>query len=213
MELQKKKIFILVEGVADIRIMKELIVHINNNIVKPEKDLHELTLENEKIKVVLKSVKNGWANIKNTETHKDINQKSEEGFTCLVILDADDNSKDINGGFEKRKLLLKKIREDHNLNFECFLLPNNESDGDLEHILMDSIPKDRKEIFTCITTFRDCLNSYLSDDQEKKRLNNKTILYNHYAKHFDREKNPSFDFNSEKFNALKEFLEKHIKID
>jgi hypothetical protein len=210
LEQLKKKIFILVEGVADIRIITELIVLMYRDIRKPPKESNELILDNDKIKVILKAIK-GWTYIKTLETQMDIKQKFEEGYTCLIILDADDSSKDTNGGFEKRKLLLESIKVDNELKFEFFLLPDNMNNGDLEDILMESIPEDKKKILECIKNYRDCWNNNLSENQNRGRIINKTVI-NHYE-NYCKKSNTLYNFNSEYFNPLKYFLDRHIKIE
>jgi hypothetical protein len=209
MDEQKKKVFILLEGVTDIRVITDLILCNHKSIERPKKDLKEITLENQSLKVVLKSM-GGWAFLTNEEILNDINQKNEEGYTCLVILDADDESKDLTGGTVKRKALLEKLKIEKKLDFESFLLPDNKTDGDLEDILVKAIPDERQNIFSCIESYRDCLNKNLNVEQEKKKLVNKNILYNYYAKLFDEKERPLFDFDREAFDELKKYLTKHL---
>jgi hypothetical protein len=210
LEQQKRKIFILVEGVTDIRIMKELIVLINKNIEKPDIKSKELTLDSDKIKIVLKAI-NGWGYIKTRETLMDIKQKIEEGYTCLVILDADDVSKDPDGGFDKRTSLLNSIKINNDLNFEFFLLPDNMNNGDLEDVLIKSIPEDRKNILACIESYRDCWNNNLLESQKRGRMINKNVIQ--YYEYYCNKSGNTYNFNSENFNPLKYFLDRHIKIE
>jgi len=80
----------------------------------------------------------------------------EEGIN-LVIFDSD--TKANNGGFEDRRDYLIKRRNEHGLDFELFLWPDNASDGDVE-MLMESIARKDlyPEFFECFSKYEHCMS-------------------------------------------------------
>lgn len=205
--MAKKKIFILVEGPTDKRILVDFVLqHYLTDTEKPEKK-GEMTLENDVYKVVIKQCKNGCGSIKEEETQADLQQKNDEGYQCVVILDADSEEKDAkSGGFQKRNMTIRQIKTAKNLNFELFLSPDNQSDGDLEDILMKSIPAEKQNGFNCIENYCVCLEDCLPTENKENIPNAKDIIRSMYPNIFDK-KEPLFDLGSKAFSSLKAFLD------
>lgn len=81
----------------------------------------------------------------------------------LVIFDADTEQND--GGFEKRKAEIEKIKVDNSMNFELFLWPNNSDDGDFESLLIEMINLDHEGVLDCFDKFELCVGGH--DPEEK----------------------------------------------
>lgn len=216
--MDKQKIFILVEGVHDTRFLIQFLKsHYTEIAVFPEKQTSEMVSENELYKVIIKQCNtengSGWASILRKEIQEDIRQKDEEGFSCLLILDTDDPIKQPNqGGFENRVNLLENLKQEKELNFDYFLFPDNENDGDLETLLMQAILPDRKGVFDCITSYIDCLKSNLSDEQKLKIPENKNVIYEMFPQIFRNKTDILlFDYDNEVFSKLKDFLDRFLK--
>lgn len=94
--------------------------------------------------------------IENTENDKGVN---------LVIFDADDPSKDF-GGFEIRTEYIELQKRDLGIEFESFLFPNNEDNGDYESLLEQIINPDHRCLFTCFEGYQACINSKTNDADE-----------------------------------------------
>jgi len=72
----------------------------------------------------------------------------------LLIFDADDP--DFKGTIEK----LNQLKSDLNIEFETFLLPNNQDAGDLESLLEKIINTDHEVIFSCWEDYEKCLQNH-----------------------------------------------------
>lgn len=140
-----------------------------------------------------------------------------------MIQDADDDVKDkVNGGFKKRMSYLDDIKKQHKLNFNTFLFPDNNNDGDLETILLSIVNKEK---------FAPFLSSYSSYTKEvcnfsiqkhaDELLQNKNQVYGYcqvytgmkLSSEKDRDyKSIYWDLASESLNSLKSFLKNELKI-
>lgn len=72
----------------------------------------------------------------------------DNGATNLVIFDADDN-------IEARRRELLSIRDKYGVEFELFLLPNNQDAGTLEDLLEHIINPNNQPIFDCWQHYED----------------------------------------------------------
>lgn len=122
----KKEFNIFVEGVADARFIKQYIGHLYGDVVDDER------------LVILK----GWDNLKTEATAIRMHSMSANGGVNLVIVDTD---KDI---VARRKEILD-WKQEHGVEFELFLLPNNQDAGTLEDLLENIINPNNRPIFDC----------------------------------------------------------------
>lgn len=81
----------------------------------------------------------------------------------LVIFDAD--TAENNGGYDIRRAELLKRKKELGLEFELFLWPNNQSDGDVE-VLMESIARKElyPEFFDCFGKYERCVSQRKNED-------------------------------------------------
>ena len=122
----KKEFNIFVEGVADARFIKQYIGHLYGDVVDDER------------LVILK----GWDNLKTEATALRMHSMSANGGVNLVIVDADKD-------FMDRKDEIERWRQTSMVQFELFLLPNNQDAGTLEDLLENIINPNDRPIFDC----------------------------------------------------------------
>lgn len=185
---ERTKIFIWVEGSNDKKFLTKFFCDLYSFSLQDIKQLRsstEIKIENKSFIIHIRQM-GTWSVILNNSTHQDIGYMLDTGYKCIVIVDADDLNKDsITGGFEKRKECLNKIKIDNNLDFDIFIFPNHKDDGDLETILINSIPNERKIIYECIDNYGTCLDENLKKIGVKnKKLDKKNKFYQMYSNIF-----------------------------
>ena len=117
---------IFVEGIADEVFFKQYLHHLYGVIV-PNNSIQRL---------------NGWTNLKGSTWQQRMRTNMANGGTNIVIIDADDD-------IDVRRSDILSWRQQHGLDFELFLLPNNKDKGALEDLLEKIINQDNKCIFEC----------------------------------------------------------------
>jgi len=161
---------IFIEGKADQRFLEDFITfHFDSET------LNKISFIDVKGKDSIHLVRNEFQ--KNTD---------QEGVN-LLIFDAD-------ADFDTRILELEKKKLDLGINFETFLFPNNQNNGDLEVLLLNLTTENHKGIFECFKPFNDCLlakdstynvpslktqvYSYLDFQNLEPKENNRNYLHN-----------------------------------
>lgn len=79
------------------------------------------------------------------------------GGINLVIFDADSSSKDY-GGFEARTKYLERKKAELKLQFDTFLFPDNQHDGDYETLLEDLIVEHHRGVLDCFKGYQVCIS-------------------------------------------------------
>ena len=92
----------------------------------------------------------GWTNIPKVEPK--FKEHSDAGHINLLILDADDNP------IQRRRQILG-YKNTIGIDFELFLLPNDQDSGNLETILCQIISQNHQPIFDCFDRYQDCLRN------------------------------------------------------
>ncbi|MDY6372125.1 MAG: DUF3226 domain-containing protein [Bacteroidales bacterium] len=121
-----------VEGIADKVFFKQYLQHCFG-IVMPEERIVNLE---------------GWTNIKGISALRRMRSTTDNGGVNIAILDAD---KDIDA---RRKDILD-WKQEHDVEFELFLLPNNQDAGALEDLLEHIINPNNQPIFDCWQHYED----------------------------------------------------------
>ena len=122
-----KKVFnIFVEGEADARFFKQYIGHVFGEEVVDERI------------VTLK----GWDNLKTEASAARMRSMSANGGVNLVIVDADKD-------FQARKDEIAKWQRENEVEFDLFILPNNQDTGALEDLLENIINPNNRPILDC----------------------------------------------------------------
>lgn len=176
--MENRKTYILVEGVTDVIFLKGLLISdlflfkVDETKVSTKKEVY-LYNDSRNHSVILQCVSKidsptggGWTAFLQKRTHEDIIEKIEQGYTCLLFIDSDDETKD--GGFYKRKEKVtgnfpKHIIEKGLCNM--FFFPNNKDDGDLEDILKEIVQPNIG--FECLERFAECYSSYKKIDKKR----------------------------------------------
>ncbi len=133
--------------------------------------------ESEFLKAILKKMEvpsdkyeimptNGYTNLMDSADTPNIElmrANTDAGGKNLVIFDAD--YPENNGGFAKRQHELMDKAKVLGLEFELFLWPNNQSDGDVE-VLMESIARKDlyPEFFDCFGKYERCVSQRKNED-------------------------------------------------
>ena len=97
----------------------------------------------------------GWTNLKKSApTIKEFNE-DDQVSKVLVIFDADTAPE---GGFSKRLEHILKKKKQYSLEFEVFLFPDNQLDGDLQLLLEQIVNDEHRGILKCFQSYEECLN-------------------------------------------------------
>ena len=122
----RKDFNIFVEGVADARFFFYFINHVFGEKIPDERI------------VVLK----GWDNLKTEASALRMRSMTANGGVNLVIVDTDKD-------FQARKDEIAKWQQAQEVEFELFLLPDNQAPGALEDLLENIINPNNRPIFDC----------------------------------------------------------------
>ena len=117
---------IYVEGIADVRFFSQYIQHLFGVMV-PEERIVKL---------------DGWTNLKGTTWQQRMRAITDKGGTNIVIIDADND-------IEARRSDILAWKTENDLDFELFLLPNNQDTGALEDLLENIINPNNRPILDC----------------------------------------------------------------
>ena len=122
----KDRFLIVVEGIADETFIRQYLYHLFGQKV-PEN-------------FILKT--NGKDNLKSSVAINRMRSMTDQGGINLVIFDADDDC-------EARRSSILEWKELNGLEFELFLLPNNQDKGELEDLLENIINPNNRPIMEC----------------------------------------------------------------
>ena len=117
---------IYVEGIADVTFIKQYVHHIMGELIPDER--------------ILKL--DGWTNLKGITWQQRMKTNTANGGINLVIIDADDD-------IDARRSDILAWKEQYGLDFELFLLPNNQDAGALEDLLENIINPNNRPILDC----------------------------------------------------------------
>ncbi|MFC4220210.1 DUF3226 domain-containing protein [Flagellimonas marina] len=148
-----------------------------------------------------------------------IRENMDNGDKVTVILDADSPP---HAGFTNVCQALEDFKNDENLEFEYFLLPNHHDDGNLEDLLEQMINVNHQALFNCFDAYVNCLqvnntgNFHLPVKKTKIYAYVDTLTPNNRKKYL---KKGDYQFkdvhywnlNSDSINGLVNFLENQIE--
>lgn len=144
-----KRFQIIVEGEADKKFFLDYFHHLfgeqapKDCIIHPGKD----------------SDTGGYTKLKSEEALQAMRKNTNQGGANLVIFDADEDA-------EARRKELLAIREEYDVEFELFLLPNDKDAGELEDLLEQIINPNNQPVMDCWATYE--------GELEKVRIPTKT---------------------------------------
>lgn len=213
------KYLIIVEGIADIIFLKDYLgiyntkctIHQNN--IKKEK-LLKINLPNKEIKIIVGGGCTALLKIKKT-----IQEHSDDGYKILVVQDADDCTKRY-GGLIKRLKYLDTVQKKLEVDFEIFLFPNHNDDGDLETLLLQ-IANTQK--FTasesCYSQYIQCVSKISQKEFCDELLDRKAQVFNYFRTYYGmecaKEENRDYskiywNFNHQALSAFQTFFNRHL---
>jgi len=199
------KLYILVEGVTDSAFIADLLKSKEfgfiDNPAKPssksEKYLHKLSDEIVTLAEIIIRKLGGWTQVKNSSIQTDIEEKTKQGYACLLIFDADDSDAD-ESGFETRLSVIEAaLPEPLKSHCHIFLLPDNTNDGDLEDLLRQIVLEDIG--FHCIEQFADCIAQY-------NPIKKKDLIYQLMKTHIPKQNSPPWNFTHNILQPLNDFF-------
>jgi len=131
-----KRFLLIVEGDADKKFFRDYYHHLfgerapENSIIHPGKE----------------GDTGGYSKLKSEEALQALRQNTNQGGANLVIFDADDDC-------EARRKELLAIKEEFDVEFELFLLPNDKDAGELEDLLEKTINPNNQPVMDCWETY------------------------------------------------------------
>lgn len=196
---------IVVEGDADAKFFKDYYLHLfgkrvpDNNIIKT----------------------GGWNKLINEDIRGRLMSMSDNGGINLVIFDADTDA-------EKRRTEISEYKAECGLDFNLFLLPNNQSTGALEDLLENIINPNNLPIFDCWNDYEEELRQVTIPGRDNPLTTpaKKSKIYCYLEtlhgtsksqKKMIKDANRNFlkqehwNLDAEYIKPLKEFLEKNLK--
>lgn len=108
----------------------------------------------------------GWSEIPKAE--QKFKEHSDAGGINLLIIDADDNP-------SRRRSQVLAYKNNLGIEFELFLIPNNQDGGNLESLLCQISNPDHQMIFDCFDEYQDCLRK--NPDYHLPNLKSKIYAY------------------------------------
>lgn len=203
----KKEFNIFVEGGADARFFKQYVRHVFGEEV-PNERLVPLS---------------GWNNLKTESQALRMHSMTANGGVNLVIVDADKN-------FSARKDEIERWKQTNEVEFELFLLPNNQDIGALEDLLENIINPNNQPIFDCWEHYEQELVTLDIPGRTPPPLTTpakKTKIYGYLEallgesntqKEQIKEVNRNYEnplhwnLDAEYLKPLRDFLEQHLKV-
>ncbi len=152
---------------------------------------------------------NGWTNI--AKTTPKIRETNDMGGINLVILDADKNP-------VLRKNEIDTLKQKHDLEFDCFLLPDNQNPGTLETLLCQIINPKHSMILRCFENYEECLSqnrNYFTPNLKSKIYayletlvpqNDKNLIQDEHRNYHNTE---HWDLESPHLKPLRKFFNTH----
>ncbi len=180
-----QKYLILVEGKADAPFVRDYLKFLDKNLSVEKNDPKEKVLKNTESHIKIDAI-GGYTNVKNRL--KKLQRAVDQNYKILVVLDADNLDKDEkNGGVILRTEYLEKIKQELKIDFEIFLFPNNEDDGNLEMLLLDIANQEKyKPFFECYDGYAICTKK-IKIDPSKNLLENKMRIFNYLSVYYGAE--------------------------
>lgn len=207
----KKMFNIIVEGEADVKFFKDYCYHLFEEHIPDERVMR--TGDNDG--------SGGWNKLADEATRARLESMTDNGGINLVIFDADTDAK-------KRRGEILKCKKENGLEFELFLLPDNQSSGALEDLLENIINPNNQPIFDCWENYEEELRHVtipgrdepLTTPAKKSKIYCYLETLHGTSKSQKKKiKDPNRDFlkkehwdlDAEYIKPLKEFLEKNLK--
>lgn len=199
------KFNIIVEGDADVKFMKDYYLHLFGDKIAADRFIKA----------------DGWNGLVKEDVCQRLKSMTDNGGINIVIFDADTD-------VELRRSEIMQYKEQYGLEFELFLLPNNQSVGALEDLLENIINPNNQPIFDCWNDYEEELGHVVIPGRDKplttpakkskiycylETLHGTSKTQKKMIKDANRDYNKTehWDLDAEYIKPLKEFLERNLK--
>ena len=125
---------VFVEGIADKKFITDYLRHLNNGYPNNFEIIRT----------------RGWTNLPNLD-NQFIENTNDSGINLIIF--------DSNNDPEKRRTDILDSKNSLAIDFELFLLPDNQNPGDLEILLFNIINPKHQVIFDCFEKYQACLEN------------------------------------------------------
>ncbi|MBN2833694.1 MAG: hypothetical protein JXR48_01880 [Candidatus Delongbacteria bacterium] len=213
---------IFVEGKADACFLRDYFkfLFLDFEIVYSSKNSIELKNRYALVKIIIVG---GYTKIQKNLTTK-LEEIKDFNYNILIIQDADNRIKDNkHGGVTLKTLYLENIKKQLKIDFNYFLFPNNQDDGDLENLLLSIVNIGLFEkTKNCYLKWAECSKHFSPNNYINELLENKNLVYNYFRTFYGmenaKEENRTFTedfwkFSSKSLDPLKTFLVKTLNIE
>jgi hypothetical protein len=153
---------------------------------------------------------NGWTNLKNVATINKLSERTFQGMSTILILDADND-------FQNRCAEVEEIKNTNNLMLDYFLLPNHRDVGAIETVLTNIVDKKHKVIIDCFEIYRNCIQTknskyFLPTTKQQIYALAYTIYGDTKPKAVNFLETENWDLKHNILDNLKQFLLTHCKL-
>jgi hypothetical protein len=146
---------------------------------------------------------------------------TKSGYKNLVIIDADGEWNIKNWNFESECRKLEELKQELDVDFEVFFLPNHRLQGDFEALLEKIVANDHKRVIDCHIQFENCIENYKEyvTPNRKARIYSYITSFKRSHKQNERFKNRGdwffddqnlWDFSADELEPLKKFILRHF---
>jgi|GEM_PF-1482793 len=213
-----KQVLIFCEGVTDQIFIADCLESIfkavtERNENKKNKKKLEIRFKHSNFKGKIIAVDGCSMLRKNEFLHTEMQDNKEEGGANIVIFDADYTEKENgNKGIAACRQRLNSIITSKNIEFDYYIWPNNESDGEIETLLRSLIPSNKEPIFQCIEDHQNCLKSLNIINLKYADLKTKIGFYLHTSnensevRKRDYKNSDFWNLNYKNNDSLKKFI-------
>lgn len=176
-----KTIQLLVEGVNDLDFLGNYLLAVFQAKLLQREGKNKVLLEiSGQARIEIRTpLQKGWGYIKTDSFVEDLRQADALGHVSLVILDADIDGIQHDGGYQKRTHVVNQIQQTchaQGLSFEYFLWPNDNDDGQLETALEQIMAKECQVIYNCIKAQESCIKQVIERQPEHSFIRQKVKL-------------------------------------
>ena len=195
---------IVVEGDSDVKFIKDYCLHLFGEKIEADRFIKA----------------DGWNGLVKDDVCQRLRSMTDNGGINIVIFDAD-------ADVEQRRSEIMQYKEQYELDFELFLLPNNQSAGALEDLLENIINPNNQPIFDCWNDYEKELKQVTIPGRDKplttpakkskiycylETLHGTSKSQKKMIKDANRDYNKieHWNLDAEYIKSLKEFLEKNL---
>lgn len=198
------KFNIIVEGDADVKFFRDYCLYLFGEKISNDRFIKT----------------DGWNGLIKDDVRQRLRSMTDNGGINIVIFDADADT-------EKRRTEISEYKTEYGLDFDLFLLPNNQSAGALEDLLENIINPNNQPIFDCWNDYEEELRQVTIPGREKplttpakkskiycylETLHGTSKSQKKMIKDANRDylKKEHWNLDAEYIKPLKEFLEKNL---